>query len=123
MENGSLDSFLRHPIHQLATTLSLQVIQSVEEGYRFTQTLSERSHIDFTHCGSVEEWLDSIRLGRYQENFALGGYSSLGMVMHMNIEDVQNLGISLTGHQRKILTSIQIMRSQLLNTMGCRRPL
>ncbi|KAL7978622.1 hypothetical protein Chor_005604 [Crotalus horridus] len=89
----------------------------------FTQTLSERGHIDFTRCGSVGEWLDSIRLGRYQENFALAGYSSLGMVMHMNIEDVQNLGINLTGHQRKILTSIQIMRSQLLNTMGCRRPL
>ncbi|XP_063173501.1 ephrin type-A receptor 8 [Candoia aspera] len=108
-----LDKLIRNP-QNLKCTATVN---------RFTQTLSERGHIDFTHCGSVEEWLDSIRLGRYQENFALGGYSTLGMVMRMNIEDVQNLGISLTGHQRKILTSIQIMRSQLLNTMGCRRPL
>ncbi|XP_039223586.1 ephrin type-A receptor 8 isoform X1 [Crotalus tigris] len=108
-----LDKLIRNP-QNLKCTATVN---------RFTQTLSERGHIDFTRCGSVGEWLDSIRLGRYQENFALAGYSSLGMVMHMNIEDVQNLGINLTGHQRKILTSIQIMRSQLLNTMGCRRPL
>ncbi|KAM6434516.1 ephrin type-A receptor 8 isoform 2-T2 [Liasis olivaceus] len=108
-----LDKLIRNP-QNLKCTATVN---------RFTQTLSERGHIDFTRCGSVEEWLDSIRLGRYQENFALGGYSTLGMVMRMNIEDVQNLGISLSGHQRKILTSIQIMRSQLLNTMGCRRPL
>ncbi|XP_060132138.1 ephrin type-A receptor 8 isoform X1 [Zootoca vivipara] len=85
--------------------------------------ISERGCIDFTSCATVEDWLDSIRLGRYQENFALAGYSSLGMVMRMNIDDVQSLGISLVGHQRKILTSIQIMRSQLLNTMGSRRHL
>uniref|UniRef100_A0A8C5S3Q6 receptor protein-tyrosine kinase n=1 Tax=Laticauda laticaudata TaxID=8630 RepID=A0A8C5S3Q6_LATLA len=70
---GILDKLIRNP-------------QNLKCTATFTQTLSERSHIDFTHCSSVEEWLDSIRLGRYQENFALGGYSSLGMVMHMNIE-------------------------------------
>uniref|UniRef100_A0A8C5S6U9 receptor protein-tyrosine kinase n=1 Tax=Laticauda laticaudata TaxID=8630 RepID=A0A8C5S6U9_LATLA len=67
---GILDKLIRNP-QNLKCTATLN---------RFTQTLSERSHIDFTHCSSVEEWLDSIRLGRYQENFALGGYSSLGMV-------------------------------------------
>ncbi|XP_078235246.1 ephrin type-A receptor 8 [Pogona vitticeps] len=108
-----LDKLIRNPQNLKCTAMV----------NRFTQTLSERSCIDFASCTTVEDWLDSIRLGRYRENFALAGYSSLGMVMRMNIDDVQSLGISLVGHQRKILTSIQIMRSQLLNTMGSRRHL
>ncbi|XP_067328937.1 ephrin type-A receptor 8 [Anolis sagrei] len=110
---GILDKLIRSP-QNLKCTATVS---------RFTQTLSERGCIEFTSCSTVEDWLDSIRLGRYRDNFALAGYSSLGMVMRMNIEDVQGLGISLVGHQRKILTSIQIMRSQLLNTMGSQRHL
>ncbi|XP_066492912.1 ephrin type-A receptor 8 isoform X2 [Tiliqua scincoides] len=110
---GILDKLIRSP-QNLKCTATVN---------RFTQTLSERNCIDFTSCATVDDWLDSIRLGRYQENFALAGYSSLGMVMRMNIDDVRRLGISLMGHQRKILTSIQIMRSQLLNTMDSRRHL
>ncbi|XP_077167996.1 ephrin type-A receptor 8 isoform X2 [Paroedura picta] len=110
---GVLDKLIRIP----------QNLKCTSTVNRFTQTISERACIDFASCNSVEDWLDSIRLGRYQETFALAGYTSLGMVMHMNIDDVRNLGISLVGHQRKILTSIQIMRTQLLSTMGSRRHL
>ncbi|XP_044308173.1 ephrin type-A receptor 8, partial [Varanus komodoensis] len=82
-----------------------------------------RSNGNGGDCATVEDWLESIRLGRYQETFALAGYTSLGMVMRMDIDDMRSLGITLAGHQRKILTSIQIMRSQLVNTMGSRRHL
>ncbi|XP_054857061.1 ephrin type-A receptor 8 isoform X2 [Eublepharis macularius] len=97
----------------------------IPQNLKCTSTVNRyvRSCIDFSSCHSVEDWLDSIRLGRYQENFALAGCTSLGMVMRMNLDDIQNLGISIVGHQRKILTSIQIMRSQLLSTMGSRRHL
>ncbi|KAF7237580.1 Ephrin type-A receptor 8 [Varanus komodoensis] len=108
-----LDKLIRNP-------QSLKCTATVN---RFTQTLSERGCIDFTSCATVEDWLESIRLGRYQETFALAGYTSLGMVMRMDIDDMRSLGITLAGHQRKILTSIQIMRSQLVNTMGSRRHL
>lgn len=37
--------------------------------------------------------------------------------------DVRSLGITMMGHQKKILSSIQAMRSQLLNTNGPRRHL
>uniref|UniRef100_A0A8D2P1H9 Ephrin type-A receptor 8 n=1 Tax=Zosterops lateralis melanops TaxID=1220523 RepID=A0A8D2P1H9_ZOSLA len=90
---------------------------------RFTQTRLDRGLLDLTSCLTVEEWLDSIRLGHYRDNFAMAGYSSLGMVMRMNIEDVRSLGITMMGHQKKILSSIQAMRSQLLNTNGPRRHL
>ncbi|NWW32021.1 EPHA8 protein, partial [Panurus biarmicus] len=90
---------------------------------RFTQTRLDRGLLDLTSCLTVEDWLDSIRLGHYRDNFAMAGYSSLGMVMRMNIEDVRSLGITMMGHQKKILSSIQAMRSQLLNTNGPRRHL
>ncbi|KAI1231413.1 Ephrin type-A receptor 8 [Lamprotornis superbus] len=91
--------------------------------YRFTQTRLDRGLLDLSSCLTVEDWLDSIRLGHYRDNFAMAGYSSLGMVMHMNLEDVRSLGITMMGHQKKILNSIQAMRSQLLNTNGPRRHL
>ncbi|KAM4873011.1 ephrin type-A receptor 8 isoform 1-T1 [Thomomys bottae] len=72
---------------------------------------------------TVGDWLDSIRMGRYRDHFAAGGYSSLGMVLHMNAQDVRALGITLMGHQKKILGSIQTMRAQLTGTQGPRRHL
>lgn len=53
---------------------------------RFTQTRFDRSLLDLSSCLTVEDWLESIRLGHYRDNFAMAGYSSLGMVMRMNIE-------------------------------------
>ncbi|XP_074977095.1 ephrin type-A receptor 8 isoform X3 [Caretta caretta] len=108
-----LDKLIRNPEH-LKCTATVN---------RFTQTPFDRGFFDFTSRFTVEDWLDSIKLGRYRENFAVAGYSSLGMVMRMNIDDVRSLGITLMGHQKKILSSIQIMRSQLLNTSGPRRHL
>ncbi|KAE8600125.1 hypothetical protein XENTR_v10013085 [Xenopus tropicalis] len=105
-----LDNFLRNPENLKASaTVS-----------RFTHPRLDRGHLDVSSCASVDAWLDSIKMGRYKENFLMGGYSSLGLVMRMNIEDIRQLGISLVGHQKKILTSIQIMRAQLINTLGPR---
>ncbi|XP_050787147.1 ephrin type-A receptor 8 isoform X2 [Gopherus flavomarginatus] len=108
-----LDKLIRNP-ENLKCTATVN---------RFTQTPFDRGLFDFTSCFTVEDWLESIKLGRYRENFAVAGYSSLGMVMRMNIDDVRSLGITLMGHQKKILSSIQIMRSQLLNTSVPRRHL
>ncbi|NIG60618.1 ephrin type-A receptor [Pontoporia blainvillei] len=72
---------------------------------------------------TVGDWLDSIRMGRYRDHFAAGGYSSLGMVLRMNAQDVRALGITLMGHQKKILGSIQTMRAQLTSTQGPHRHL
>ncbi|XP_034609159.1 ephrin type-A receptor 8-like [Trachemys scripta elegans] len=108
-----LDKLIRNP-ENLKCTATVN---------RFTQTPFDRGVFDFTSCFTVEDWLESIKLGRYRENFAVAGYSSLGMVMRMNIDDVRSLGITLMGHQKKILSSVQIMRSQLLNTSVPRRHL
>ncbi|OBS60545.1 hypothetical protein A6R68_08312 [Neotoma lepida] len=106
------------------------------ENLRATATVSRcpppafaRSCFDLRAGGSgsgdltVGDWLDSIRMGRYRDHFAAGGYSSLGMVLRMNAQDVRALGITLMGHQKKILGSIQTMRAQLSSTQGPRRHL
>uniref|UniRef100_A0A8D0LB24 receptor protein-tyrosine kinase n=1 Tax=Sphenodon punctatus TaxID=8508 RepID=A0A8D0LB24_SPHPU len=60
---GILDKLIRNP-----------------ENLKCTATVN-RGFFDFTNCVTVEDWLDSIHLGRYKENFAVAGYSSLGMVI------------------------------------------
>uniref|UniRef100_A0A672GQQ8 Ephrin type-A receptor 8 n=1 Tax=Salarias fasciatus TaxID=181472 RepID=A0A672GQQ8_SALFA len=68
---------------------------------------------DFSSCNSVDEWLDTIKMGRYKDHFAAGGYHTLGHVISMNQGDIQRLGVTLMGHQKKIMTSVQLMRAQL----------
>ncbi|XP_077116635.1 ephrin type-A receptor 8 isoform X2 [Ranitomeya variabilis] len=105
-----LDKLIRNPEHlKLSATVS-----------RIAQPRLDRGLFDFTSCATVDDWLDTIKLGQYKDNFLMGGYRSLGMVMRMNIDDIRRLGISLIGHQKKILTSIQIMRAHLINTLGPR---
>ncbi|RXN23099.1 ephrin type-A receptor 8-like protein [Labeo rohita] len=76
-----------------------------------------RSIPDFTSCRSVDEWLDTIKMGRYKDHFAAGGYLTLGHVMSMKQHDIQRLGVTLMGHQKKIMTSVQVMRAQHRNGM------
>ncbi|KAM9036839.1 ephrin type-A receptor 8 [Sarcophilus harrisii] len=111
-----LDSLIRNPE-------TLRVTATVN---RCPAPAFARSCFDLRGGGggvTVGDWLDSIRMGRYREHFAAGGYSSLGMVLRMNVQDVRGLGITLTGHQKKIVSSIQAMRSQLTSPSGPRRPL
>uniref|UniRef100_A0A8C7ZCS1 Ephrin type-A receptor 7 n=1 Tax=Oryzias sinensis TaxID=183150 RepID=A0A8C7ZCS1_9TELE len=77
--------------------------------------LTERAIPDFSSCNSVDEWLDTIKMGRYKEHFAAGGYYTLGHVISMKQGDIHRLGVTLMGHQKKIMTSVQLMRAQVLN--------
>ncbi|XP_035249869.1 ephrin type-A receptor 7-like isoform X4 [Anguilla anguilla] len=70
---------------------------------------------DFATFHSVEDWLEAIKMERYKENFTAAGYSSFGSVARMTAEDVMSLGITLVGHQRKIMCSIQCMRAQMMH--------
>uniref|UniRef100_A0A8C7KB44 Ephrin type-A receptor 7 n=1 Tax=Oncorhynchus kisutch TaxID=8019 RepID=A0A8C7KB44_ONCKI len=80
-----------------------------------TPPMMDRSIPDFSSCSSVDEWLDTIKMGRYKDHFAVGGYQTLGHVISMNQGDIHRLGVTLMGHQKKIMTSVQLMRVQVLN--------
>uniref|UniRef100_A0A8D3E887 receptor protein-tyrosine kinase n=1 Tax=Scophthalmus maximus TaxID=52904 RepID=A0A8D3E887_SCOMX len=49
--------------------------------------LMERAIPDFSSCNSVDEWLDTIKMTRYKDHFAAGGYHTLGHVIGMNQGD------------------------------------
>ncbi|KAJ8400222.1 hypothetical protein AAFF_G00399160 [Aldrovandia affinis] len=100
-----LDKLIRNP----------ENLKSLDTLCRLSSPLMNRSIPDFSSCRSVDEWLDTIKMGRYKDNFAAGGYMTLGHVMGMNQQDIQRLGVTLMGHQKKIITSVQVMRVQVLN--------
>ncbi|XP_036405159.1 ephrin type-A receptor 7 isoform X1 [Megalops cyprinoides] len=106
---GILDKMIRNP-----NTLKTPVGTCT----RPISPLLDQNTPDFTAFRSVGDWLEAIKMERYKDNFTAAGYSSLESVARMTIEDVMSLGITLVGHQKKIMSSIQTMRAQMLHLHG-----
>uniref|UniRef100_A0A8C2E713 Ephrin type-A receptor 7 n=1 Tax=Cyprinus carpio TaxID=7962 RepID=A0A8C2E713_CYPCA len=106
---GILDKMIRNP-NTLKTPMGTCT--------RPISPLLDQNTPDFTSFRMVSEWLEAIKMERYIDNFTAAGYSSLESVARMTIEDVMSLGISLVGHQKKIMSSIQTMRAQMLHLHG-----
>ncbi|KYO46506.1 ephrin type-A receptor 1 isoform X1 [Alligator mississippiensis] len=56
---------------------------------------------------SIPEWLESIRMKRYIINFRTAGLDTMESILDLTAEDLKHMGISLHGHQKRILCSIQ----------------
>uniref|UniRef100_A0A4W4FDK6 receptor protein-tyrosine kinase n=1 Tax=Electrophorus electricus TaxID=8005 RepID=A0A4W4FDK6_ELEEL len=69
-----LDKLIRNP----------ENLKSMDTLCRLSSPLMNRRIPDFASCRSVNEWLDTIKMGRYKDHFAAGGYQTLGHVMSMN---------------------------------------
>ncbi|XP_051781617.1 ephrin type-A receptor 7 isoform X1 [Erpetoichthys calabaricus] len=106
---GILDKMIRNP-NTLKTPLGTCS--------RPISPLLDQNTPDFTTFRSVGDWLEAIKMERYKDNFTAAGYSSLESVARMTIEDMMSLGITLVGHQKKIVSSIQTMRAQMLHLHG-----
>uniref|UniRef100_A0A3B5A6B7 receptor protein-tyrosine kinase n=1 Tax=Stegastes partitus TaxID=144197 RepID=A0A3B5A6B7_9TELE len=63
-----------------------------------TTVLEDPSTPEFS-VSTVDEWLEAIKMGQYKENFSSAGY-------------VTKMGVSLAGHQKKILSSVQSLQTQ-----------
>ncbi|XP_066959562.1 ephrin type-B receptor 1 isoform X4 [Macrobrachium rosenbergii] len=74
--------------------------------------------VDMTQLTSVEDWLASLKMSRYVENFQRAGLADLEAVARLTQHDLNQLGITLVGHQKKILQSIHTMRTQLAVNMS-----
>lgn len=46
---------------------------------------------------------------------AFNHHRSLKLLLFLPHRDIQRLGVTLMGHQKKIMTSVQLMRAQVLN--------
>ncbi|KAK3892411.1 hypothetical protein Pcinc_003644, partial [Petrolisthes cinctipes] len=69
--------------------------------------------VDLTQLSSVEDWLASLKMNRYLDNFQRAGVTQLESVARLTQHDLTQLGITLVGHQKKILQSIHALRAQL----------
>ena len=68
---------------------------------------------DLTNFSSVEEWLNSIKMARYLENFHAGRINTMDAVVNLTVKELTELGITLVGHQKKIMNSVQNIRAQI----------
>ncbi|XP_068765320.1 ephrin type-A receptor 6 isoform X4 [Struthio camelus] len=64
---------------------------------------------------SVSDWLDSIKMGQYKNNFMAAGFTTLDMVSRMSIDDIRRIGVVLIGHQRRIVSSLQTLRLHMMH--------
>uniref|UniRef100_A0A8C9TPJ9 receptor protein-tyrosine kinase n=1 Tax=Scleropages formosus TaxID=113540 RepID=A0A8C9TPJ9_SCLFO len=97
---NTLDKMIRNPNSLKATTPA-------------HLPLLDRSVPDFSSFSTVDEWLEAIKMGQYKENFANSEFNSFESVSQMTMDDILQVGVTLAGHQKKILNSIQTMRAQM----------
>ncbi|XP_075854004.1 ephrin type-A receptor 5 isoform X6 [Microcebus murinus] len=103
-----LDKLIRNPS-------SLKTL--VNASCRVSNLLAEHGSLGSGAYRSVGEWLEAIKMGRYTEIFMENGYSSMDAVAQVTLEDLRRLGVTLVGHQKKIMNSLQEMKVQLVNGM------
>uniref|UniRef100_W5KAE2 receptor protein-tyrosine kinase n=1 Tax=Astyanax mexicanus TaxID=7994 RepID=W5KAE2_ASTMX len=105
---NTLDKLIRNPT-------SLKAIASIPSIP--SQPLLDRSIPDFNTFSSVEDWLSALKMSQYRDNVLNSGFTSLQLVAQMTSEDLLRIGITLAGHQKKILSSIQSMQMNQLQVL------
>ncbi|KAJ4935055.1 hypothetical protein JOQ06_007833, partial [Pogonophryne albipinna] len=98
-----LDKLLRSPD-------SLKTIADFDP--RISIRLPSTSGSDGSPFRSVSEWLESIKMSQYSENFACAGVVTMDQVLQMKNEDIKNMGVRLPGHLKRIAYSILGLKDQ-----------
>uniref|UniRef100_A0A7N8XSV1 receptor protein-tyrosine kinase n=1 Tax=Mastacembelus armatus TaxID=205130 RepID=A0A7N8XSV1_9TELE len=98
-----LDKLLRSPD-------SLKTIADFDP--RVSIRLPSTSGSDGSPFRSVSEWLESIKMSQYSENFACAGIVTMDQVLQMKNEDIKNIGVRLPGHLKRIAYSILGLKDQ-----------
>ncbi|XP_041426011.1 ephrin type-B receptor 5 isoform X2 [Xenopus laevis] len=101
---SSLDRMIRNP----------NCLKSVGvSSSRPSQPLLSNCPPDLPSLSSPHEWLEAIKMQRYKENFDKAGYTTLEAISRLTAEDIRTMGVTLSGHQKKILSSIQLLKAHL----------
>ncbi|XP_045877082.1 ephrin type-B receptor 6 isoform X2 [Meles meles] len=82
-------------------------------GDRPSQALLNPVALDFPSLDSPQAWLSAIGLECYQDNFSKLGLCTFSDVAQLSLEDLPALGITLAGHQKKLLHNIQLLQQHL----------
>ncbi|XP_041860102.1 ephrin type-A receptor 2 isoform X2 [Melanotaenia boesemani] len=98
-----LDKLLRSPD-------SLKAIADFDP--RVSIRLPSTSGSDGSPFRSVSEWLESIKMNQYSDNFSRAGIVTMDQVLQMKNEDIKNIGVRLPGHLKRIAYSILGLKDQ-----------
>lgn len=98
---SALDKLIRNPA-------SLKIVAQ-EAGGPSYPLLDQRAPLALSSCASVGEWLRAIKMERYEDSFLQAGFNSVDQLAQITTQDLLHMGVTLAGHQRKILSSIQTM--------------
>ena len=81
----------------------------IESEFRVKKTngLSASYQANQPSCSSVREWLATLQMDRYEDNFTENGYTSLNRIWRLNQPDLLRIGIIPSKHRNKIMTSIR----------------
>ncbi|XP_076010920.1 ephrin type-B receptor 5 isoform X2 [Genypterus blacodes] len=101
---SSLDRLIRHP-----ASLKSEPTRSS------SQPLLSPSSTDLSSVATVSDWLKALRMERYEDEFEQAHLDSLDRVSRLTMDDVQNLGVNLLGHQKKIVSAAQQLRAYLMH--------
>ncbi|XP_051900779.1 ephrin type-B receptor 3-like isoform X3 [Pristis pectinata] len=100
---SALDKLIRNPASLKIVTRELGAL---------SQPLLDRGSPHYSTFSTVGEWLKAIKMGRYEENFVNAGFTAFDLIAQISAEDLLRIGVTLAGHQKKILSSIQGMSTQ-----------
>ncbi|KAM3868606.1 ephrin type-B receptor 4a [Diretmus argenteus] len=98
---SALDKLIRNPA-------SLKIVAQEGAGPSYP-LLDQRAPLALSSCASVGEWLRAIKMERYEDSFLQAGFTSVDQLAQITIEELLHMGVTLAGHQRKILSSIQTL--------------
>ncbi|XP_065935580.1 ephrin type-A receptor 4 isoform X5 [Magallana gigas] len=104
----SLDKFIRAP--ELLRKIAKPRPEFLMDTNR---TLPMNRQGEVSNFTNVEGWLISIKMEKYMDNFLNCGYRTIEQVLKITQQDLeQRVGVTLIGHQKKIMNSIQTLRAQ-----------
>uniref|UniRef100_A0A8D3AP55 receptor protein-tyrosine kinase n=2 Tax=Scophthalmus maximus TaxID=52904 RepID=A0A8D3AP55_SCOMX len=98
---SALDKLIRNPA-------SLKIVAQEGAGPSYS-LLDQRAPLALSSCASVGEWLRAVKMERYEDSFLQAGFNSVDQLAEITTQDLLHMGVTLAGHQRKILSSIQTM--------------
>ncbi|XP_078391988.1 ephrin type-B receptor 3-like [Cetorhinus maximus] len=108
---NALDKLIRNPASLKIVTRELGAL---------SQPLLDRGTPHYTTFSTVGDWLKAIKMSRYEENFVNAGFTTFDLVTQVSAEDLLRIGVTLAGHQKKILNSVQAMRTQVKTPLAAR---
>lgn len=89
------------------------LIRSPDKLNEDTSTVPRSPKMEYTSMTTVQEWLESIKMGQYHDKFNKAGFTHLNQVANNDELDLNEMGIKLIGHKNKIRKSIREVKKTL----------